>query len=93
MLKKLVIASGLALCLAACATHPAAPAAPKTADNAPPAGCVADTATRLPVTAHDCAAFGRSYTQNDLKATGAGAIDVGTGLRMLDPAVSTNGGL
>jgi hypothetical protein len=93
MLKKLMIVGGLALSLAACATNPTTADAPKTADNTPPAGCVADTATRLPVTAHDCAAFGRSYTQKDLKATGAGAIDVGTGLRMLDPAVSTNGGL
>ena len=90
MFKKLVIASGLALCLAGCATNPSAPAAPKTAD-VPPAGCVASTATRLPVSAHDCAEFGRSYTQNDLKSTGAGAIDVGTGLKMLDPAISTNG--
>lgn len=83
---------GLALCLwlAACATtgQPASPVANAAASNQPPAGCVAETATRLPVSPHQCAAFGRTYTQQDIKSTGA--VDVGQALSLLDPAVRSS---
>jgi hypothetical protein len=88
--KNLLIGGCLAMCVAACATNPPAPAVAKAADTPPP-GCVADTATRLPVTAHQCATFGRSFSGSDIRATGVGASDVGSGLKMLDPSVSTNG--
>ena len=92
MLNKLLIGAGLALCVAACASNPATPAAatPKVATTAePPAGCVADTATRNPLKPGECAAFGRTWTQQDLKSTGA--TDVGQGLSLLDPSLTTTG--
>jgi hypothetical protein len=95
MRNKLLIGVGLTLCIAACAsTPPARPGAgaPR-ADNSapvPPAGCVAGTATRLPVSPRDCAAFGNVYTSKDLKSTGY--TQVGQALSTLDPSVTTNTG-
>jgi hypothetical protein len=51
----------------------------------PPAGCVAETATRIPVNPHDCAGAGRVWTDQDVKSTGA--TDVAQALRQLDPTV------
>jgi hypothetical protein len=51
----------------------------------PPAGCVADTATRIPVSPHDCVAPGRVWTDQDLQSTGAS--DASQALRQLDPTV------
>lgn len=82
---------GLALCLlglAACATKPPSPVANASASSQPPPGCVAETATRLPVSPHQCAAFGRTWTQQDIKSTGA--VDVGQALSLLDPAVRSS---
>ena len=83
---------GLPLCLwlAACATgaQPTSPASKAAASSQPPPGCVAETATRLPVTAHQCAAFGRTWTQQDVKSTGA--VDVGQALSLLDPSVRSS---
>jgi hypothetical protein len=88
MWNKLLIGAGLALCVAACATS--APRAPQPAAKAePPAGCVADTATRLPLRPGECAAFGHSWTQQDVKSTGA--TDIGQGLSVLDPTLTTTG--
>lgn len=89
MIKKLIIGSCMALCAAACATNPSTPAAPKvaTTDTAPP-GCVAETATRLPMSPRDCAAFGRQWSSNDIRSTGQ--TDIGTALRNLDPSVSAS---
>lgn len=90
MLRTALIAC-VALGVAACATSPSTPAPkPAVASTAePPAGCVADTATRLPVRPGDCPAFGRSWTQQDMKSTGA--TDVGQGLSILDPSVTSTG--
>ena len=79
----------LALCLGACATKPAPTASNQAANGEPPPGCVADTATRLPMTAHQCAAFGHTWTQQDIKSTGA--TDVGQALSLLDPSVRSTG--
>jgi hypothetical protein len=95
MLKKLLLGLGLTLGLVACASTPPAHSgagAPR-ADNSapvPPAGCVASTATRLPVDPKDCAGFGNTWTSKDIKSTGS--TDVGQALSTLDPSVTTNGG-
>ena len=91
MLKKILLGACLVLPLAACTTPSATREPPKSAALAPvgTAGCVADTATRIPMTQGDCAGFGRIYTQEDLLRTGA--ADTGQALRLLDPALSVHG--
>lgn len=89
MLNRLLIGASLALCLAACASTAPGPGAatPKAATaDAPPAGCVADTATRILPSKPDCAASGRSYTQEDLQRTGS--ADTAQALRLIDPTVT-----
>ena len=89
MWTKLPIAGVLALCVAACATSPSASQSKLTAGQAePPAGCVADTATRIPVQPSDCWAFGRTWTGQDVKSTGA--TDAAQALRQLDPTVTVS---
>jgi hypothetical protein len=87
MFNKVLIGACLTLCVAGCASSPSAPSAAKAAADAgsPPAGCVAGTATRIPVSPHDCAAFGRTWTEQDVKSTGA--TDAAQALRQLDPTV------
>jgi hypothetical protein len=87
MLKKILIGAGLTLCVAACATSPSTPGtAPRAAAaKVPPAGCVAETATRSPVSPSECAGAGRVWTDQDVKSTGA--TDVAQALRQLDPTV------
>lgn len=90
MLQKLIFGIALGVCVAACAHTPAAPAQAK-ATSTPPPGCVyPGTATRLPQSPSGCAAFGHSWTQDDLKRTGVGAIDAAQGLQMLDPTVTAH---
>jgi hypothetical protein len=93
MFNKIVIGACFVLCVAACASSrsppdTAKPAPPATA-NQPPAGCVADTATRIPVSPRDCAAFGRTWTEQDVRSTGA--TDAAQALRQLDPSVTVTG--
>ena len=87
MLHKVLVATCLTLCVAACATSPSTSGTekPRAAAKVPPAGCVADTATRIPVSPSDCAAFGRTYTDQDVKSTGA--TDSAQALHQLDPSV------
>ena len=84
---------GLLLCfaLAACATtgKPASTASTQATGSQPPPGCVAETATRLPMTAHQCAEFGHTWTQRDIRNTGQ--TDVGQALSQLDPSVRSTG--
>lgn len=77
-----------ALLLAACAATPPSPDPTKTAANAkPPAGCVGQTATRIPVKDDkSCAGFGSTYTQQDIQNTGQ--TTVGGALPMMDPAIT-----
>ncbi len=90
MLKMPFTGAALALLLAACATGEPGLAAKLAARASRPApGCVPDVATRIPVKADECGAFGRSYTREDLQATGT--ADPAGALRLLDPALSHGG--
>lgn len=84
MLKSFAIGACLAL-LAGCATTPTTPAKPAIAAATVPAGCVGQTATRIPVKNGECAGMGNTYTQTDIDRTGQ--IDPGKALQMLDPSV------
>ena len=88
MLKSLALSAVLALSLAACSTAPVSPDKAATSNARPPAGCVGQTATRLPVKddSTSCAGFGSTYTQQDLDRTGQ--YDLSRALPMLDPAIT-----
>ncbi len=91
MLKTLVLGACLVLPFAACTT----PSPTRETANMPsfasgPAiGCVPDTATRLPVRAQECGAFGQSYTGEQLLRTGA--VDAAHALQLLNPALIVTG--
>lgn len=88
-----LIGAGLSLCVAACASTPSSPAAATSkaavAPNLPPVGCVSNTATRIPMSPTECAAFGRAWTDQVIKATGA--TDSAQALRLLDPSLTVTG--
>jgi len=84
-----LISTGLILSVVACASSPPAPSGAERAAKVPPAGCVASTATRLPVSPRECAAFGSVYTSKDIKSTGY--TEVGQALSTLNSSVTTNG--
>jgi len=86
MLKSLALSSALALSLAACATPRVSPDKATAANAKPPAGCVAQTATRIPVKGDACAGFGNTYTKDDIDKTGQTTLD--RALPMLDPSIS-----
>jgi hypothetical protein len=85
MTKSLALGA-LALLLAACATAPVSPDKTATANARPPAGCVGQSATLIPVKPGTCAGFGRTYTRDDLDRTGQTTL--GDALPMLDPSIS-----
>ncbi len=91
MTKSLALSAALALTLAACATPPVSPNKAAAANAKPPAGCVAQTASRIPVKdgSMACAGFGSTYTGDDLDRTGQ--IFVDKALSMLDPAIRSSG--
>jgi hypothetical protein len=91
MLKKILLGACLVVPLAACTTPSATREPPKSAAlaPAPTPGCVADTATRLPVKEGDCAGFGRTYTQQDIQRTGQ--PDTAQALRLLNPSLTVHG--
>jgi hypothetical protein len=91
MLKRLLISACLVLPLAACTTASPTrePAQIAAFALGPAVGCVPDTATRLPVRAQECGAFGQSYTGEQLRSTGA--QDVSEALRLLDPELRVRG--
>ena len=87
MLKKILLGVCLTLCVAACATPSSSGTGKSTsAAKVPPAGCVADTATRIPVSPRDCAGFGRVWTDQDVRSTGVS--DAAQALHQLDPTVT-----
>jgi hypothetical protein len=85
MFKSLAIGTCLALGLSACATTPPAQSATTAQAATPPAGCVSQTATRLPVKNSECAGFGNTYSQDDIRNTGQ--IDLSRALKTLDPSI------
>jgi hypothetical protein len=86
-MKKSLALGALALILAACTTAPVTPDK-ATAKARPPAGCVGQTATRIPVKDDKtCAGFGATYTRDDIDKTGQTTL--GPALRMLDPSISS----
>ena len=92
-MKKIFIVPCLTLCVSACVSSRSTPDTAKptltpTAER-PPAGCIAATATRIPVSPKDCAAFGRVWTYEDIRSTGA--TDAAQALRQLDPTVTVAG--
>ena len=91
MFNRVLIGVCFTLCVAGCASSPSAPSAAKAAADAgsPPVGCVPVTATRIPLSPHECGAFGRAWKQEDIKTTGA--TDAGQALRLLDPSVTVTG--
>jgi hypothetical protein len=90
MLNKMLISACLTLCLAACAASPSAPQATQAAAavESPPAGCVSESATRIPTSPRDCGAYGHQWSQQDIKSTGA--TSAGQALRLLDPTVTVH---
>jgi len=84
MLKSLAIGACLML-LSACATTPTAPAKTPTAAAKLPAGCVGQTASRIPVKEGECAGFGSSYSHQDIENTGQ--LDAAKALAEMDPSV------
>ncbi|HUL47725.1 MAG TPA: hypothetical protein VLV25_11550 [Steroidobacteraceae bacterium] len=88
MTKSLALSAALALILSGCATPPVSPDKATAANAKPPAGCVGQTATRIPLKDdRTCAGFGSTYTQQDLDSTGRWD-DLGRALPMLDPAIT-----
>jgi hypothetical protein len=85
MIHKAVIGAGLSLCVAACASSPVTPAAAHPAASRAPAGCVTQTATRIPLRPGDCGAAGHVWTGDALKSTGAN--EPGQALYLLDPTL------
>ncbi|MGB6604796.1 MAG: hypothetical protein WBE65_10950 [Steroidobacteraceae bacterium] len=88
MLTKLLPVACAALVLAACAT-PSRQTQPVAKAGKPPAGCVAQIATHIPVTNTQCAGFGATYTNKDLQNTGQPYAN--QALRLLDPSVQLTG--
>ena len=86
MMKSLALSGVAALLLAACATAPVSPDKATAANVKPPTGCVAQTATRIPVKDGECAGFGSTYTRQDIDNTGQTTL--GAALPMLDPAIT-----
>jgi hypothetical protein len=86
MRKSLTLGACLALTLAACAT-PQPATQPVAKAQKPAAGCVPDTATRLPAKDSECSGFGSSYGSGQLQSTGQPYADQSLG--MLDPSVTT----
>jgi hypothetical protein len=87
-LNKLLIATGLTLCLVACASTPSTPrrATARASDSVPQqAGCV-ESGSRI---ADDCATTGRAYDNRDIKSTGQ--TDAASAMRMLDPSLTVTG--
>lgn len=89
MLKSFAVGACLFL-LSACASAPLKPDQATVANAKPPAGCVGQTATLIPLKdSKSCAGFGNTYTKDDIDRTGQ--LTLGPALRMLDPSISTTG--
>jgi hypothetical protein len=83
---RVVSAIATALVLAACAAT-----APNVKPNATSAvaqnpACVTQTGSRIAGNSANCAAFGRSYSRDDIDKTGK--VDLGDALQTLDPSIT-----
>jgi hypothetical protein len=63
-------------------------AASADSDAAKRSSCLTDTGPRLPVQASQCAAYGRSYSREDIERTGRS--DTAAALQALDPAITSS---
>jgi hypothetical protein len=87
MMKSLALSAAFALILAACASAPVSPDKNATANAKPPAGCVGQTATLIPLKDRtSCAGVGSTYTRQDIDNTGEIYLD--RALQMLDPSIT-----
>jgi hypothetical protein len=77
-----------ALLLAACAatTQNAKPTVSAAVAQNP--ACMTETGSRIPGDRADCAAFGRSYSGDDIDRTGK--VNVGDALQILDPSITVH---
>ena len=85
MFKTLLTGACLMAVLAGCASAPQNRTGMTANANALPPHCLA-TGSRVPRDKTDCAAFGRTYSGEELQRTGM--TDVGHALEMLDPEIS-----
>jgi hypothetical protein len=86
MWKNTFITAALALCLGACATHPAAQSPPAAANAATQkAGCAAND--RVASADKSCASPGATYSADQLRQTGVMG-NTGQALQKLDPSLT-----
>ena len=83
MLRALITGACVLATLAGCATAPAHSNSTASATANP--ACLS-TGSRIPQGQNSCAAFGQSYTEEQLRQTGR--WEVGPALQTLDPAVT-----
>ncbi|TLY80740.1 MAG: hypothetical protein E6K49_01400 [Gammaproteobacteria bacterium] len=88
MLKSLLIGVPLAALAAGCASAPPPHALTDTGARFTHELCLPATGTRIAVREHECAAFGRSYTGEEIRNTGASTVD--EALRLLDPSITVH---
>jgi hypothetical protein len=91
MLRSLLIGVCLAASLAACTSAPTTRADAKDAARVAETqrtSCLKETGTRLPPPPGQCAAFGRSYSSEEMDRTGR--TDAGAALQMLDPSITSH---
>jgi hypothetical protein len=85
MWKNTFITAAIALCLGACATHPAAQSPPAAASTVTQkAGCGPSTLSSGLI--NNCASPGATYTQEQLRRTGV-IGNIGQALSELDPRI------
>ena len=87
MFKASLLIAVICTAVVACASTPQP--APKTASSVPP-GCVASGSRITPSTTGTtgCTAFGRSYSNEDIRRTGED--DVGKAIALLDPTITVH---
>jgi hypothetical protein len=89
MFKSLLTGACLMAVLAGCASTSQNPTSAAAANSGPKARCLS-TASRIPTDKNECAAFGRSYSGDQLQQTGH--VDIGQALQTLDPSIAASGG-
>ena len=88
MLKSLLIGACLAALAAGCASAPIPHGMADTGARLTHEPCLAATGTRIAVRERECAAFGRTYTGEEIRNTGASTVD--EALRLLDPSITVH---